>query len=106
QHPSADGDMFHAMLPYMSVQKLRTPKGLADLASKAGSSDKNALLYAIQRLKNMYCAIWTESVWSIADASNSKTKFILSDHPITVYNEGCFPGSVHCKGHNDPEIWW
>jgi hypothetical protein len=28
-HPSADGDALHALLRYMTMQKLRTPKGLS-----------------------------------------------------------------------------
>jgi hypothetical protein len=38
------------------------------------------------RLRNLYCAIWTECVWLLADASRSPTKFLVSDHPVTVYN--------------------
>jgi hypothetical protein len=34
QHPSADKDALYALLPYMSVQKLRTPKGLDNLAGE------------------------------------------------------------------------
>ncbi len=92
------------LLRYMSVQKLRTPKGLTNLASRTRSADKNELVMMIQNLQQLYCAIWTECVWSIADASNAETKFILSDHPVTVYNEGCFPTSIFCEGHNDPDI--
>jgi len=58
----------------------------------------------LQDIQNLYCAIWTECVWQIADAVNSPTKFIISDHPITVYNRGCFPGSEFCHGCNDPDI--
>lgn len=105
EHPSADGEKFHAMLPYMSIQKIRTPKGLANFAAITGSTRKNEVLIRMQELQQMYCAIWTECVWSIADASDSATKFILSDHPITVYNEGCFPGSKYCRNDSDPEIW-
>jgi hypothetical protein len=53
----------------------------------------------------MFCALWTECIWSIADASNSETKFILSDHPVTVYNGECFPASKWCQGFRDPDIW-
>lgn len=104
-HPSADGGQFHAMLPYMSIQKIRTPKGLAYLAAITRSAHKNEVLMRMQELQRMFCAIWTECVWSIADASNASTKFILSDHPITVYNNACFPASKHCRGYHDPEIW-
>jgi hypothetical protein len=105
EHPSADPEPLHALLPYMSIQKLRTPKGLADLAKKTQQTNKNLVLLALQRLQQMHCALWTEAVWSIADASESETKFIVSDHPVTVYNRGCFPASPACTGANDPEIW-
>ena len=105
KHPDVNTQAFHSLLPYMSVQKLRTPKGLESLSDVLGQRDKNRVLIALQRLQNMYCAIWTECVWAIVDASESSTKFLLSDHPITVYNSGCFPGSKYCRGSNDPEIW-
>lgn len=98
------GEMFHALLNYMSVQKFRTPKGLRYLSSITNVSDKNALLVALQQLQNMHCAIWSECVWSIADAHNSRTKFIISDHPVTVYNRDVFPESEHCRLHTDPDF--
>jgi Protein of unknown function (DUF4238) len=105
KHPSADVDAFHAMLNYMSVQKLRTPKGLALLAEQTKSKSKNVLLLALQRLQNLHCAIWTEAVWAIAEARDTTTKFVVSDHPVTVYNRDCFPQSETCRGFRDPEIW-
>jgi len=53
-------------------------------------------------LRNLYCAIWTESIWQIADASLSETKFIVSDHPVTVYNKAC--GPQWSKRHGDPDV--
>ena len=105
EHPSADGEKLNALLRYMSTQKMRASKGLEELAKIIMSTDKNQTLLGIQKLRDMYCAIWTECVWGIIDASDSKLKFLLSDHPITVYNKGCFPGSKHCLGYNDPPIW-
>jgi hypothetical protein len=58
----------------------------------------------MQELQNIFCAIWSESVWQIADASKSPTKFIISDHPVVAYNRECFPASRHCTGWNDPDI--
>ncbi|MDX0414788.1 hypothetical protein GHK39_03800 [Sinorhizobium medicae] len=58
----------------------------------------------LQRMRNIYCAIWTECVWQIADATDSPTKFIISDLPVTVYNRECFPRSQWCRDHNDPDI--
>ena len=103
-HPSANGDAFRALLNYMSVQKLRTPKGLAHLAEMTKLADQNQILFAMQEFQNLHCAIWTEAVWSIAEASGS-TQFIISDHPVTVYNEDCFPQSLFCREFRDPEIW-
>jgi hypothetical protein len=104
KHPSVDHDAFQDMMLYLSLQKLRTPKGLAQLAELVRLSDHNAVLHEMQRLQQMYCATWAECVWAIADASESSVKFILSDHPITVYNHGCFPESAYCRGHRDPDI--
>src|SRR5207248_43977 len=56
------------------------------------------------RLQQVYAALWTECVWSIADATQSATKFIVSDHPVTVYNRDCGPSSMWCKEPNDPNI--
>lgn len=89
----------------MSIQKLRTPKGLAYLSSVTKSQEKNVTLFKLQELQNMFCALWSECIWQIADASASQTKFIISDHPVTVYNKGCFPVSKECEGFNDPGIW-
>lgn len=40
----------------------------------------------------------------MADAKDSRTKFIVSDHPVTVYNRSCGPRSVWCRGHDDPDV--
>ena len=70
-HPSAEGDLFHRFLLYMSIQKLRTPKGLAYLSNLTRQElKKNRILFELQRLQQIFCAIWTECVWSIADASS------------------------------------
>jgi hypothetical protein len=103
-HDGGDRAAFQQLLTYMSVQKLRTPKGLAWLADAARSGHRNLDLILLQEIQNIYCAIWTECVWQIADASQSPTKFIVSDHPVTVYNRVCFPLSRYCTGFNDPDI--
>jgi len=104
EQPSANSDLFNAFLPYMSIQKMRTPKGLSNLSLITNLKEKNQVLFTLQELQIMYCAIWSECIWSIADASNSDTKFIASDHPITIYNKSCFPRSKWCRGSNDPDI--
>ena len=105
EHPGSDESAFNTFVPYMSVQKLRTPKGLAVLASRSNSAHENLTLLLLQEVQNLYCAIWTEAIWQIADASKSKkTEFIISDHPVTAYNRACPPLSKWCVGHNDPDI--
>ena len=104
EHPSVNSESFHNLLLYMSIQKLRTPKGLASLADLVEVSDKNLVLSKLQELQQIFCAIWTECIWSIANASESETKFIISDHPVTVYNRDCFPASKWCRGYRDPDI--
>jgi len=100
----ADGDAFNAFLRYMSVQKLRTPKGLAWLRHVTRSLDPNYTLLQLQKLQNLFCATWSDCVWQIADAAQSSTKFIVSDHPVTVYNRECFPGSPACAPPKDPDV--
>jgi hypothetical protein len=106
KHPSADGAAFQALLNYMSVQKLRTPKGLAHLADLTKLNSNNVVLLAMQKFQSLHCAIWTEAVWSIVEVPDAvATRFIVSDHPVTVYNHDCFPGSAKCRDFRDPEIW-
>ncbi len=104
-HPSANGNAFEDMMMYMSTQKLRTPKGLGLLSNKVGASNRNQILRSMLKFRQLHCAIWTECVWLIADASQTDTKFIVSDHPVTVYNRRCGPRSQWCRGYNDPDIW-
>lgn len=96
--------VFNALLNYMSIQKFRTPKGLRYLSSLIRQTDKNRLLLEIQRLQNLHCALWTECVWSIASADDTEAKFIVTDHPVTVYNREIFPGSDYARTHTDPDI--
>jgi hypothetical protein len=103
-HPSVNGDAFNNLLLYMSTQKLRTPKGLAWLKTATRSEEQDRILARMLELRNLHCAIWTECIWQIADAALSKTKFIVSDHPVTVYNRRCGPRSQWCRGANDPDI--
>lgn len=104
EHHKVKHDALNTFLPYLSLQKLRTPKGLLQLADLVQLRDKNALLIGMQQLRNLYATIWAESVWCILDASQSPTKFIVSDHPVTTYNRACFPASPQCRMHRDPDI--
>lgn len=95
---------FQTFIRYMSVQRLRTPKGLAWLKATTGTAHQNVTMRLLQFYQKIFCAVWTDSVWQIADASQSPTKFIVSDNPVTVYNRDCFPGSVSCRFPNDPDV--
>lgn len=103
--PNISTNAFQDLVLYMTVQKLRTPKGLANLAAESGTKSKNDVLMFLQRLQRLYGAIWAEAEWAIADASESATKLLLSDHPVTVYNQRYFPGSARCRKWRDPEPW-
>jgi hypothetical protein len=103
-HPSVDTHAFNNMMLYLSTQKLRTPKGLGWLSSQVGATDRNKTLGYMLEFQQLHGAILTESVWLIADASQSETKFIISDHPVTVYNRRCGPRSIWCRDNNDPDI--
>jgi hypothetical protein len=96
--------IFNSLLNYMSIQKFRTPKGLLYLAAIARAPNKNRLLLEMQRLQNLHCAIWTECVWALISADDTQTKFILSDHPVTVYNREVFPDSAYSRQHTDPDF--
>lgn len=95
---------FTDLLTFLCTQRLRTPKGLAWLEKQTATRKKNELLYLLQRYQRVFGAIWSEAIWQIVDASNSSTKFIVSDHPVTVYNRQCPPGSPQCGEVEDPDI--
>ncbi|MBX9296049.1 DUF4238 domain-containing protein [Chromobacterium vaccinii] len=105
EHPSVNSEAFYDLLRYISTQKLRTPKGLTYLAKATRThNNKNLLLYHLQYLQDIFCALWSECVWQLVDCRGSNTKFILSDHPVTVYNMGCFPLSSFARKYGDPDI--
>lgn len=98
------GESLQPLLTYMSTQKLRTPKGLGWLADQIGSRHPTLTLAAVVRFQMVFGAIWTECVWHIADATGSETKFIVSDHPVTLYNRECSPLHATCRGSGDPDV--
>lgn len=103
-HPAVDQKALTGLMHYMSAQKLRTPKGLDWLAQHLRTTDPNQTLRAMVNLRTLFTSIWTESVWQIADASQSATKFVVTDHPVTVYNRFCGPRNRLCRPPNDPDI--
>ena len=58
----------------------------------------------MQGLRLMHCRMWMEGVREIVSAEESDIKFIVSDHPITIYNTAFAPDSAPCAYPNDPLI--
>lgn len=105
QYPDWRGQPVRHLVEFLSTQKLRTPKGLDWLAAQIGSTNANATLIKMLELRDLFCATWIECIWQIADADNSATKFIVSDHPVTIYNRQLGPRHpTWCRGFNDPDI--
>ena len=97
-------DNFINFFEYIDAQKIRTPKGLAWIKSKYPTLTHNQLLSEMQHIRQLHCTTWSESVREIVYATNSKIKFIVSDHPVTIYNPSYPPNSQECKYPNDPRI--
>lgn len=85
-HTEINYEAYRNMMPYLGAQRVRTPRGMAWIATELGINDKNQLLEAMAFMRNHYSAVWSECIWQIADADLSETKFIISDNPVTVYN--------------------
>src|SRR5262249_24534810 len=57
-------------------------------------------------LRFMHCAMWTEGVREIVSAEDSDVKFIVSDHPVTLYNASVSPTAPGCVYPGDPSVEW
>ncbi len=97
---------FQYVFEYMDAQKLRTPKGLDWIRSNYFQLAKDELLLEMQFLRTMHCTMWIESVMEIVSAEDSDIKFIISDHPVTIYNYACPHDSKTCRHPNDPLTAW
>jgi len=95
---------FQTLFEYIDVQKIRTPKGLDWLKAQYPALTQNELMYEMQAIRTMHCTIWTEGVREIISAENSDVKFIISDHPVTIYNYAAAPDAPVCRYPNDPSI--
>ena len=93
---------FSDFFKYLDVQKLRTPKGLDWIKNRYADLDQLALMIEMQSLRHRHCTIWAER--EIVSAEKSNVKFIVSDHPVTIFNPACPPESEQCAGSNDPAI--
>lgn len=97
-------ESFHAFFEHMAAQKLRTPKGLDWIRSCYGVLGQIDLMVEMQALRLMHCAMWAEGVREIVSAQDSGTKFIVTDHPVTVYNAAVNPTSKQGGYPQDPVV--
>ena len=97
-------ETFQAFFEYMAAQKLRTPKGLDWIRSCYGALGQVDLMVEMQALRLMHCTMWVEGVREIVSAQDSDVKFILTDHPVTVYNAALDPTSKQCAYPQDPLV--
>lgn len=97
-------ELFNKFFEYLDAQKIRTPKGLDWIKTKYPRLTQLQLMLEMQQIRQMHCTMWVEAVREIVSAEDSDIKFIVTDHPVTIYNPACPPESVHCKHPDDPSI--
>jgi hypothetical protein len=95
---------FSDFFSYIDSQKIRTPKGLNWLKNHYPNLGQVELMIEMQAIRNLHCTIWVEGVREIVSAKNSEIKFILSDHPVTIYNYAYPPDCEQCAIPDDPSI--
>jgi hypothetical protein len=95
---------FQTLFEYIDIQKIRTPKGLDWLKAQYPMLTQNELMFEMQGIRMMHCTIWTEGVREIVSAEDANVKFLVSDHPITIYNYAATPEAQACAYPNDPTI--
>lgn len=89
---------------YIDAQKTRTPKGLDWLRNHYPLLHQNDLMMEMQGIRRLHCTIWTEGVREIVSAEESSIKFLVSDHPVTIYNYAVPPEDDLCRYPNDPSV--
>lgn len=93
----AHGDL----VPYMGAQRFRTPRGLDWLKTKSGASDQNRTLAIMSRFFQQHTTMWGEGVWEVVHATKSPTKFVISDEPVTFYNQMLPPSKSKYPGSEE-----
>ncbi|KQS32466.1 DUF4238 domain-containing protein [Pedobacter sp. Leaf194] len=95
---------FLSFFRYIDAQKTRTPKGLTWLKAKYQDLDQMSLMAELEATQQMNVTMWLEGSREIVSAKNSRTKFILSDHPVCIYNYAYPPDAAECNYPNDPQV--
>lgn len=89
---------------FIDAQKFRTPKGLDWIKSKYHNIDQKQLMDEMKSLHGLNIAVWGECVREVVSAENSNIKFILTDHPVRIYNYACSPDNEKFQYPNEPSI--
>lgn len=97
-------EAFEGMRDFLAAQLFRTPKGLGMLKSLSNAKTHQETLIALQKIWPLYVTIWMESVWAVLKCTQTKTKFIISDSPVTTYNRQMFPGSAEVRNYGMSHI--
>lgn len=97
-------ESFQNFFSYLDAQKVRTPKGLDWIKSKYPQLTQLGLMTEMQALRQMHCTMWVEAVREIVSAEGSDIKFIVTDHPVTIYNPAYPPEASACSYPDDPSI--
>ncbi|MGE8568803.1 MAG: DUF4238 domain-containing protein [Achromobacter sp.] len=103
-NPSEIHDGFQDFFEYLDAQKLRTPKGLDWIKEAYPELTQVDLMHEMQALRLMHCTMWAEGVREIVTAEHSDVKFIVSDHPVAVYNRAIVPIAAGGTEAKDPSI--
>lgn len=95
-----------SLLSYLGAQKLRTPKGLAWIQAHYPALSKVELLTELQHLRHMFGTLWAESVREIVSAESSEVKFLITDHPVTMFNAVLPEDAPQFADPMDPPLTW
>ena len=95
---------FENFFTYIDSQKLRTPKGLDWIRQHYPGLAQTELMLEMQALRALHCTLWTEGLREIVSAEESDIKFIVTDHPVTIYNYASPPEADNSIYPNDPSI--
>ena len=91
-------EAFRALPRYMDAQRFRTPRGLDQLRELTRAKGNNLTLLAMQHWFQFHSTMWAEGVWEVVRADETRTKFIVSDEPVTFAKSAAFvfrPGTVN-----------
>ncbi|WP_229007336.1 DUF4238 domain-containing protein [Methylophilus sp. Leaf408] len=97
-------EYFDAFFEYVDAQRLRTPKGLDWIKAHYPTLTQTELMLEMQSLRLMHCTMWSEAVREIVSAEDADIKFIISDHPVTLYNAEIPLSNIACSYPQDPDI--